>query len=212
MRSGASVDQLSGDAHPTSALAHRAFEHITDAKLPPDLLHINGLAFVGKTGIPRDDKKPTDARERGDDLLDHTVGEIFLFRVAAHIGEWQHRDRRLVGSCRALLRSATIARRFSRTEQAIAAPPDRYDPVLPVTVFLEYLAQRRDVDVDIAFLDDDAGPHPRHQLVFGDDRTLGRRQYAEDVERPAAEPHRLVVAAQLASARSGLAHATLTAS
>ena len=37
------------------------------------------------------------ARQRGDDVLDHAVGEIFLLRVAAHIGERQHRDRRLVG-------------------------------------------------------------------------------------------------------------------
>ena len=36
-------------------------------------------------------------RERGDDLLDHAVGEIFLLRVAAHVLERQHRDRRLVG-------------------------------------------------------------------------------------------------------------------
>jgi hypothetical protein len=36
-------------------------------------------------------------RECRDDLLDHAVGEIFLLRVAAHIGEGQHRDRRLVG-------------------------------------------------------------------------------------------------------------------
>src|SRR6266481_2547460 len=34
---------------------------------------------------------------RGDDLLDHAVSEIFLLGVAAHIGEGQHRDRRLVG-------------------------------------------------------------------------------------------------------------------
>src|SRR5262249_28952883 len=77
--------------------------------------------------------------------------------------------------------------------------PDRHDPVLPVTFFLECLAQRRNVDADIASPDDDAAPHPRHQLVFGDDRALGRRQYAEDVERPAPQPQRLVVAAQLAS-------------
>jgi hypothetical protein len=35
--------------------------------------------------------------QAGDDVLDHTIGEIFLIRVAAQIGERQHRDRRLVG-------------------------------------------------------------------------------------------------------------------
>src|SRR4051794_9110082 len=36
-------------------------------------------------------------RKRGDDLFDHPVGEIFLFRVAAHVLERQYRYRRLVG-------------------------------------------------------------------------------------------------------------------
>jgi hypothetical protein len=35
--------------------------------------------------------------ERGRDLLDHPVGEIFLLRIAAHVLKGQHRDRRLVG-------------------------------------------------------------------------------------------------------------------
>jgi hypothetical protein len=30
--------------------------------------------------------------EAGDDLLDHAIGEIFLFRVAARILERQHCD------------------------------------------------------------------------------------------------------------------------
>jgi hypothetical protein len=32
-----------------------------------------------------------------DDLLDHPIGEVFLLWIAAHIGERQHRYRRLVG-------------------------------------------------------------------------------------------------------------------
>ena len=97
MRAGRRVDQLRGDAHPTAGLAHRAFEHIAHAELAPDLLHIDRLALVGEARIAGDDEEPADARERGDDLLDHAVDEIFLLRVAAHIGEGQHRDRRLVG-------------------------------------------------------------------------------------------------------------------
>src|SRR5262249_9163180 len=41
--------------------------------------------------------EPADTRECGDDLLDHTVGEVLLLRVAAHVLERQHRDGRLVG-------------------------------------------------------------------------------------------------------------------
>src|ERR1700682_6414135 len=64
------VNQLCGDAHPVSALSHRAFQHIPDAKLAPDLLHVDCLALVRKTRIASDDEEPANARERGDDLLD----------------------------------------------------------------------------------------------------------------------------------------------
>jgi hypothetical protein len=52
---------------------------------------------LGEAGIAGDDEPPADAGECRDDLLDHAVGEIFLLRIAAHIGEGQHCDRRLVG-------------------------------------------------------------------------------------------------------------------
>jgi hypothetical protein len=97
MRAGQGIDQLPGDAHLPPGLAHRAFEHITDAKLARDLLHIDGLPFVGEARIAGDHEEPADAREGRNDLLDHAVGEIFLLGVAAHIGKRQYRDRRLVG-------------------------------------------------------------------------------------------------------------------
>src|SRR6266436_6313669 len=96
MRPAQSVDQLGGDAHARTPLPHRAFKHIADAQFAADLLHVDRLALVGKARVAGDHEQPADARERGDDLLDHAVGEIFLLRVAAHIGERQHRDRGLV--------------------------------------------------------------------------------------------------------------------
>jgi hypothetical protein len=54
------------------------------------------------------------------------------------------------------------------------------------------------VHLNIVFLDDDPGPYPGHQLVFGDDPALRRGQYTENVECPAAEPHRFLIAPQLA--------------
>src|SRR5262245_18576773 len=71
VRASLSLDQLPGDAHPPAGFAHRAFEHIADAELAADLLHVDGLALVREARITGDDKEPTDARERGDDLLDH---------------------------------------------------------------------------------------------------------------------------------------------
>jgi len=55
------------------------------------------------------------------------------------------------------------------------------------------------VNLKIVFLDDNPAPDPRHQLVFADDRALGRGQDAENVERPPAELYRLVAATQFAS-------------
>src|SRR5437762_12813039 len=95
MRAGGHVDQLASDTNPIAALAHRAFEHVAHTKLAPDLLHIDGLPFVGEARIAGDDEEPPDAAERGDDLLDHAVDEIFLLGIAAHIGEREHRYRLL---------------------------------------------------------------------------------------------------------------------
>ena len=61
MRAVCCIDQLRGDAHPTSGLAHAAFEHVANAELAADLLHIDGLAFVGKARSAGDDEKPADA-------------------------------------------------------------------------------------------------------------------------------------------------------
>src|ERR1700724_3215768 len=55
------------------------------------------MPFVGKARIAGDYEEPPDPGESGGDLLDHAVGEILLLRVATHILERQHRDRRLVG-------------------------------------------------------------------------------------------------------------------
>jgi hypothetical protein len=72
-----------------------------------DLLHVDGLALVDEARIAGDDEKPADAGERGDDLPDHAVREVFLLRIATHIGEGQHRDRRPVGQRQ---RRATLTR------------------------------------------------------------------------------------------------------
>ena len=109
MCSGQGVDQLPSDAHPRSRFAHRAFENIADAQFAPDLFHIDRPSLVGEGRIAGDDEEPVDTAERGDDLLDHAVDEIFLLRVAAHVLERQHRDRRLVGEAGARRRVGRLA-------------------------------------------------------------------------------------------------------
>ena len=90
------LDQLRRDPHPATAFANRPFEHVSHAQLVANLLNVEILPLVGEAGIASDDTQPLNADECGDDLLDHTVGEISLFGVAAQIGKWQYRDRWLI--------------------------------------------------------------------------------------------------------------------
>src|SRR5215472_3816902 len=80
MRPVTRIDQLRRDAHSTSGFAHRALKNVADAEFATDLLHIYGLAFVSKTRIARDNKEPPNAAQRGNDLLDHAIGEVLLLR------------------------------------------------------------------------------------------------------------------------------------
>ena len=79
---------------------HTAFEDVAHAEAPPDLADVDVLAFEGERGIARDDEELRELRQRRDDVFRDAVGEIFLLRVAAHVGEGQHGDRGLAGQRR----------------------------------------------------------------------------------------------------------------
>src|SRR5215472_1391194 len=102
-------------AHAIASLAHRAFKEVAHPQFAPDLLHINGLSLVGEARVASEDEQPADARQRGDDLLDHAVDEIFLLGIAGNVLERQDRDRRLVWNRQAPLGSGVGGgRRFPR--------------------------------------------------------------------------------------------------
>jgi hypothetical protein len=122
---GECIDQLPGDAHLRARLAHRAFQDIADPRFAAYPAHINGLALVGEGRIAGDDEEPSDTRQRGDDLLDHAVGEMLLLRIAAHIGKGQHRDRRLVGKGK---RRTTLTRLTPWRSAPSPALRERVDP------------------------------------------------------------------------------------
>src|SRR5215472_18348922 len=94
------VEKLGGYPNPVATAAHAAFENIAHTELASDLADVDGAALVGKTRIARDHKEPLDARQAGDDFLDHPVSQIFLFGVAAQIGKRQYGDRRFVRQCK----------------------------------------------------------------------------------------------------------------
>jgi hypothetical protein len=63
-------------------------------------------------------------------------------------------------------------------------------------MFVQGLAQCRDMDVEISLFDDTAGPQPRHELVPADDLTLSLGQRTQDAKRAPVNPHRLTIAPQ----------------
>src|SRR5262249_13012009 len=62
VRSGSRIDELRGDAYPVRRLAHAAFEHIADAELATDLLHVHGMTFVGEARVAGDHEQVAKAR------------------------------------------------------------------------------------------------------------------------------------------------------
>ena len=92
MHAGPGLDKLCGNAHAVARLAHRAFEHVANTELAADLLQVDRLALIRKARIAGDHKEPANAAERGDDLLDHAVGEILLLGIAAQVLKRQYRQ------------------------------------------------------------------------------------------------------------------------
>ena len=91
-------------------------------------------ALVGEARIARDDEQPFDARQSGDDVFDHPVGEILLLRIAAQIGERQAPRRtacpaRPAASVGGDATAGRITRRDRRADIAIAATRQRLDPI-----------------------------------------------------------------------------------
>src|SRR5215470_14212582 len=90
------IKQLRGYADAVSSLANGALQHIHDPKFFADLFHVHRPTLVGEARIPGDHEEPTDARQRGDDLLDLAIRKIPLFRVTTQVLERQHCDGWLV--------------------------------------------------------------------------------------------------------------------
>jgi hypothetical protein len=96
MRPGYGIDKLPREAETIAAAADATLKHVSDIQLAPDLTNINRLALVGKRRISGNNEQPIAARQCGDDFFRHAIGKIFLLGIAAHVGERQHRDGRIV--------------------------------------------------------------------------------------------------------------------
>src|ERR1700743_3085539 len=92
MHPGGRIDELPGNPKTVATTANAAFQDVADAELTSDAANIDSVAPVGEGRVAGDDEKPAATRQRGDDVLGHAVGEIVLFRIAAHIGEGKDCD------------------------------------------------------------------------------------------------------------------------
>ena len=64
-------------------------------------------------------------------------------------------------------------------------------------VFAEGLAQGVDLNLQVLLRDNNAWPHTAHQLVFGDQRSVGLQQHQEEIEGARPQLYRRAVSDQL---------------
>src|SRR5450755_2118449 len=69
------VDQLPGYTDPITCLPDAAFKDVAHAELAAYLRHAHRADTKGEARVTGDHEKRTNARETGDDLLDHSVSE-----------------------------------------------------------------------------------------------------------------------------------------
>jgi hypothetical protein len=100
VRAGRCVEELRVDADALALAAYAAFENIAGVQRLADVANVACLALVLECGIARDHEQAADLGEVGDQVFGHPVGEIGLVRVAAHVVERQHGNRRLSGGHR----------------------------------------------------------------------------------------------------------------
>ena len=191
MRAGTCLDQLSRNSEPVSGPPHAAFEHVANAEFAPHLTHIDSTALVGKGRVAGDYGKVPEAAERGDDVLDHAIGEIFLLGIAAEIGEGQHSEGRR-------RRGRRLHR--ARPNQAVADTGHGAYPFLPVGSRAQGLAQRRYLDRQVAFLDNRSRPGFLHQFGLGNDLALGLGQGFQQHQTTLSDRQDLAVTAERAAA------------
>ncbi len=100
LRAGCGIDQLDVDPHFLAGTLDAAFDDIAHAELAADLARVDLLALVGKGGVAGDHHAALDPRQVGGQIVGDAVGEIFLLRIVAEIGERQHdhgQPRRRIG-------------------------------------------------------------------------------------------------------------------
>src|SRR5262249_10059202 len=95
---GLNVGELDADANLVAASAHAAGQHVAHAKLLADFSDIDFPCAVGQGGRMGDHEQAPYARERHDDVVDHSVSEIGVFRIVSAGPKRHDRDRWYLGA------------------------------------------------------------------------------------------------------------------
>ena len=136
------IDQLGGNSDAVADFADAALEHVADAELARDVADVDRTPLVDEARVARDDGEAGELRQRGEDVVDQSVGKELLLRIAAHHRERQYGDRRLVDAGdRTGWRSQQ-----SRRGAAVPAPHTQW----PVDVLEPHLTGVDERDPDLA--------------------------------------------------------------
>src|SRR5215475_863118 len=84
--------QLCRDAQTVVSSSHTALENGAHLELFSDNAQVDILTLEGESRAARDNVKSLNLSERVDDLFSDSIGEVFILRVRAHVGERQYHD------------------------------------------------------------------------------------------------------------------------
>src|SRR3954470_22522005 len=135
MRARRRLNELSPYPDAPTRFSYASFEHVADAEFAPNLLDVDRLTLVGEARISRDDEQGFETRQGGNNVFHDAIGEVFLFRISAHVLKRQYCDRRLVGKRK---RVGGVTRRFRARSRSRSRS---IEPHRPVDVFERPLAE-----------------------------------------------------------------------
>jgi hypothetical protein len=98
MRAGLGRDELSVDRDRLADPPDAAFERVSNSEIAPDLLEIDGLPLIGRSGRAADHEGVLDIGKVSRQIIGQTVSEVVLLRIAAEVGERKHDDRQTRGT------------------------------------------------------------------------------------------------------------------
>ena len=92
------IHELRRDPDAVSRPAHAPLNHVSGTERAANIAHVHGFPAKRECGVACDHREFAETGELGDHILRHAVTEIDLLGIAAHVLEWQNRNRRLVGT------------------------------------------------------------------------------------------------------------------